>query len=452
MHDLIVIGAGPAGYSAAERAGKAGLSTLLIEKDRLGGVCLNEGCIPSKTLLHSSKLLATARASEKFGVSAAGVSFNLATVMARKQKIVDSMRNGISFTLKKNNVETLTGEAMILGRTSGVFTVAAGGDATYETKRLLICTGSTAVLPPIPGIDRPIVNTNREMLAVSSIPSRLVVIGAGAIGLEFATFFAEAGSTVSVIEMLPNIGGMLDKDIGSGLRRELEKKGIRFFMESKATEIGERTVTFTCDGKTQTLDAEIVLASVGRKPVVSGFGIESIGVACERGSITTDVRGRTNVDGVWAAGDVNGVSMLAHTAYREAQACINDMLGRDDAVNYRAIPSVIYTHPEAASVGLTKEEAAAQGYEAVEIRLPMTFNGRYTAETEGERGIIKAVTDTKSGLLLGMHMLGGHCSEMIFGAAAMIEQNLTADDVSKFVFPHPTVSEIIKDVLAQAPL
>ena len=370
--------------------------------------------------------------------------------MARKQKIVDSMRNGISFTLKKNNVQTLTGEAMIQGKANGVFTVSTGDAATHEAKRLLICTGSEAVLPPVPGIDRPIVHTNREILSVSSIPSQLVVIGAGAIGLEFATFFAEAGSTVSVLEMLPNIGGTLDKDIASGLKRELEKKGIRFFLQSKATEIGEGTITFECDGKSQTLYAEIVLASVGRRPVVSGFGLESIAVACSgRGAITTDPRGRTNVEGVWAAGDVNGVSMLAHTAYREAQACINDMLGKDDAVNYRAIPSVIYTHPEVASVGLTKDEATARGHEAIETRLPMTFNGRYCAETEGERGIIKAVADVKSGQVLGVHMLGGHCSEMIFGAAAMIEQNLTVEDVSKFVFPHPTVSEIIKDVLAQ---
>jgi dihydrolipoamide dehydrogenase len=450
MLDLIIIGAGPAGYSAAERAGRAGLETLLIEKGRLGGVCLNEGCIPSKTLLHSSKLFAAATTWEKFGVSATGVRFDLATVMARKQKIVDGMRNGISFTLKKNKVQTITGEAMILGKSNGVFTVSTGDGATYEARRLLVCTGSEAVVPPVPGIDRPIVHTNREILSVSSIPSQLVVIGAGAIGLELATFFAEAGSTVSVLEILPNIGGTLDKDIASGLKRELEKKGIRFFLQSKATEIGEGTITFECDGKSQTLDAEIVLASVGRRPVVSGFGLESIEVACSgRGAITTDVRGRTNVEGVWAAGDVNGVSMLAHTAYREAQVCINDMFGKQDAVNYRAIPSVIYTHPEVASVGLTKEEAAAQGIEAVEARLPMTFNGRYCAETEGERGIIKAVVDVKSGQVLGVHMLGGHCSEMIFGAAEMIERNLTVDDVSKFVFPHPTVSEIIKDVLTQ---
>ena len=189
--------------------------------------------------------------------------------------------------------------------------------------------------------------------------------------------------------MLPTIGGALDKDIGTGLKRELEKKGIRFFMQSIATAIGDRSLMFETSGQSQTLESDIVLVSVGRKPVVSGIGLESLQVACDKGAIRTDARGRTSVEGVWAAGDVNGVSMLAHTAYREAQACINDMLGINDAVNYRAIPSVIYTHPEAASVGLTKDEAATQGHDAVETRLPMTFNGRYTAETENERGIIK---------------------------------------------------------------
>jgi dihydrolipoamide dehydrogenase len=293
------------------------------------------------------------------------------------------------------------------------------------------------------------VHTNREILEVSSVPSRLAVIGAGAIGLEFATFFADAGSEVSVIEMLPQIGGAIDKDIGAGLKRELEKKGVRFFMQAKATAIVDRAITFECEGTSRTLEADILLMSVGRKPVVSGFGLESLQVACDKGAVLTDERGRTSVEGVWAAGDVNGVSMLAHTAYREAQACVNDMLGKNDAVNYRAIPSVIYTHPEAAAVGLTKADAEAHGYEAVETRLPMTFNARYCAETEGEHGIIKAVIDTKTRRLLGLHMLGGDCSEMIFGAAAMIERGMTIDDVSTIVFPHPTVSEIIKDVMLQ---
>jgi len=446
MYDLIIIGAGPAGYSAAELAGKAGLSVLLAEKGRIGGVCLNEGCIPSKTILHSSKLFAAAKSSEKFGVRAADVSFDLTTVMARKQKIIDAMGNGIAFTLKKNNVVTIAGEAVIRGRTGIAFTVAVG-DTAFETERLLICTGSEAVTPPVPGISQSFVYTNKEILSVSTIPSQLVVIGAGAIGLELATFFAEAGSDVCVVEMLPHICGALDKDIGTGLRRELEKKGIRFFLQSKVTAIGDHTITFDCNGKSETLNANVVLASIGRKPVISGFGLETIDVACDKGAIRTDTRGRTNVKGVWAAGDVNGNSMLAHTAYREARACVNDMLGKDDTVNYRAIPSVVYTHPEVATVGLTKEEAASLGVEVIETRLPMTFNGRYCAETDGERGVVKAVIDAKSKVILGIHMLGGHCSEMIFGAAAMIEKNLVVDDISNIVFPHPTVSEIIKDAI-----
>jgi dihydrolipoamide dehydrogenase len=449
MHDLIVVGAGPAGYSAAEFAGKSGLSVVLAEKGRIGGVCLNEGCIPSKTILHSSNLFASAKSSEKFGVTVPDVRFDLATVMARKQKIIDAMANGIAFTLKKNNVATISGEATVRGKTSGGFAVAIGG-ADFEAKRLLICTGSESVVPPIPGIKQAFVLTNKEILSVSSLPSKLVVIGAGAIGLELATFFAEAGCEVSVVEMLPHVGGVLDKDIGMGLKRELEKKGIRFFLQSRVTAIGDHTVAFDSGAAPQTVEAEIVLASVGRKPVVSGLGLETLNVALEKGALKTDARGRTNVDGVWAAGDVNGASMLAHTAYREAQACINDMLGKEDAVNYRAIPSVVYTHPEVATAGLTKEEAASMGIEVVETRLPMTYNGRYCTETDGERGIVKAVIDAKSRAILGIHMLGGHCSEMIFGAAAMIERNMVVDDVSQIVFPHPTVSEIIKDVIMLA--
>jgi dihydrolipoamide dehydrogenase len=270
MHDLLIIGAGPAGYYAAEMAGKAGLSTLLIEKSRIGGVCLNEGCIPSKTLLYSSKLFAAAKSSEKFGVRAVDVNFDLATVMARKEKIVETMRAGIAFTLKKNKVEAVTGTAMIRGKNNNAFVVAVG-DTQYESGRLLICTGAEAMMPKVFGIDNPMVYTNKEILSVSSIPSRLVVIGAGAIGLELATFFAEVGSEVCVIEMLPHIGGTLDKDIGTALKRELEKKGIRFFLQSKVTAIGDHSVTFDSEGNLQTLSADIVLASVGRTGYI-GFG------------------------------------------------------------------------------------------------------------------------------------------------------------------------------------
>jgi dihydrolipoamide dehydrogenase len=448
MYDLIVIGGGPAGYYAAEKAGKAGLSTLLVEKSHVGGVCLNEGCVPSKTLLHSSGLFAAASSSEKFGVTSAGVSFNLATVMARKQKIVESLRNGIAFTLKICNVETCAGTAVIKGKASGGFKVAAL-EKEFEAKRLLVCTGSEAIRLDLPGMEQEFVMTSREILSVASIPPALAVIGAGVIGLEFATFFAEAGSRVVVIEMLPQIGGAIDKDISKALQRELEKKGIVFHLQAKVVAAGDHAVSFESGGKTQTLASDIALVSVGRRPVVMGIGLETLGVAVEKGAITTDEKGRTNVSGVWAAGDVNGKSMLAHTAYREAQVCIDDMLGRVARVNYRAIPSVIYTHPEAACVGLTKEEALAQGFEAVEAKLPMGYNSRFNAETDNGRGMAKAVIDAKTRKLLGVHMAGDHCSEMIFGAAAFIQCGMTVDDISQLVFPHPTISEMIKDTILQ---
>jgi len=448
MFNLLVIGGGPAGHAAAEHAGKAGLSTLLIEKGLLGGVCLNEGCIPSKTLLHCVKLFSAAKSSAAFGVTVDGASFDLATVMARKQKTVETLRSGIAFTLSKSKVETCAGCARIVGGTEGGFRVEAAGKV-WEAQRLLVCTGSEAARLPVPGSQQDFVMTNREILSVYSIPSTIAVVGGGAIGLEFASFFAEAGSRVTVIEILPSIGGRLDKDIAAALKRELEKKGITFCLQSKVSAIGDHTVAFESDGKNREIPADIVLMSVGRKPVVAGFGLETLGVHLEKGAIRTDERGRTSVPGVWAAGDVNGVSMLAHTAFREAKVCVHDMLGTADSVNYRAIPSVIYTHPEAASVGLTKDDAAALGLRPVEARLPLTYNGRYLAETDGERGTIRVVADAESRKVLGVHMLGGNCSEIIWGAAAVIERGLTVDDLSDVVFPHPTLSEIIGDAAAQ---
>jgi dihydrolipoamide dehydrogenase len=450
MYDLIIIGGGPAGYVAAEHAGKSGLSALLIEKGSLGGVCLNEGCVPSKTLLHCVKLFSTAKSSAAFGVASAGVTFDLGTVMARKRKVIETMRNGIASTLAKNKVEIRNGSAAILGKSGDSVRVSAAGKE-YEAKRLLVCTGSEAVRLDIPGANQDFVMTNREILSVSSIPSTIAVIGGGAIGLEFASFFAEAGSRVCVVEILPAIGGRLDRDIAAALKRELEKKGIVFHLQSNVTAVGDHSLTFESEGKSQSIPADIVLMSAGRRPVIGGFCLETLGVKTEKGAITTDRCGRTNVAGVWAAGDVNGASMLAHTAFREAKVCVHDMLGQSDAVNYDAIPSVVYTHPEAASVGLTKDEAAARGFEPVEGRLPLTFNGRYFAETDGERGTIRVVADAKSRKLLGVHMLGGNCSELVWGAAALIEQGLTVDNVSKIVFPHPTVSEIIGDAIAQVP-
>jgi dihydrolipoamide dehydrogenase len=447
MFDLIVIGGGPAGYHGAQRAAQAGLSTLLVEKTFLGGVCLNEGCIPSKTLLHSSKLYSNAKNSFTYGVKASDVVFDVAQVMSRKQKILDMHRRGIANSLKKCGVTVENGGGFILPKTDA-FNVKVG-ENSFQGKRLLICTGSDAIRLPVEGAGQPFVLTNREILSIDSMPQNLVVIGAGAIGLELAVFFAETGSNVTVIELLPDIGGSVDKEIGIVLKRELEKIPIRFLLQTQVTSFGDHAVNWESQAQTGTSATDLALMSVGRRPATQGLGLENIGVSIGNRSIVTDENGRTNVEGVWAAGDVNGRSMLAHTAYREADACIADMVGRPSAVNYDAIAQVMYTHPEVACVGLTEEEAQKRGIEVVVAKLPLSYNGRYGAENEGGRGICKVMVDRRLRQLLGVHIIGGACSEMIFGAALMVERKMPVSEIDAHVFPHPTVSEIIKDALQQ---
>jgi dihydrolipoamide dehydrogenase len=446
MVDLIILGGGPAGYTAAERAGAASLSTVLVEKSRLGGVCLNEGCIPSKTLLYSSKLCSLARASQAYGVRCSGITLDLAALMARKENIVDNLRKGIALTMKKHKVSVESGTGVFLPQEGRSFRVKVG-DKIFEGERVLIGTGSEAVRLDVPGAGQDFVYTSREILSVDHIPKRLVIVGGGAIGLEFAAFFAEAGSLVTVIELLSVIGGSIDAEIGRTLKRELEKKGVQFRLESRVIAIGDHTVTCLQGDQSQTVDADIVLMSVGRRPAIKDMGLEHLGVTVEKGALRTDARGRASIEGVWAAGDVNGVSMLAHTAYREADVCVNDMLGIADRINYDAIPWVIYTHPEVAGVGLTEAEAEKRGIEVASAKLPLSYNGRFLAETDGTRGLCKAVVDKNNRTILGVHMVGGSCSEMIFCAGMMVEKKMTVEEVEKSIFPHPTVSEIIKDTM-----
>jgi len=450
VYDLIVIGGGPAGYLAAERAGHEGLSTLLIEKRFIGGVCLNEGCIPSKALLYSAKVYDYARHGEKYGVVAENVSFDHEKVIERKNKVVKTLVSGIKSKLKKNNVSVVEGLGQITGKNTEGYEVKVNND-TYTSKRLLIATGSMPVIPPIAGVkegmEKGYILTNREILDIKSVPSSLVIVGGGVIGLEMASYFNSAGSKVTIIEMLDHIGGNIDKEIADILMKNYQKKGIEFKLGSKVVEVKDGSVVFETKGERHAVAAEKVLISIGRRPVTEGIGLENIGVELERGCIKVDERGKTNIPEVYAAGDVNGYSMLAHTAYREAEVCINNMMGRKDIMRYNAIPSVIYTNPEVGCVGETEETAKKKGIDYEVANISMRYSGRYVAENEGGDGICKVLIDKKYRKLIGVHMIGSYASEIIYGAGLMIEAEMRVKDIKELVFPHPTVCEVIREAI-----
>ena len=451
MYDIAIIGGGPGGYVAAEKAGKKGLKTILFEKKDLGGVCLNEGCIPTKTLLYSAKLYDQARKSEKYGVSAEGVVLDYKKMTDRKTKVIRKLVAGIGLRMKGAGVEVVKGEARIEGRSAEGLIRIASGEVTYEAKNLLVCTGSETFVPPIPGLeasDPDVVVTNRELLALKEAPTSLIIIGGGVIGMEFASLYNSVGCEVHVVEMMPEILGAMDGEVSAMLRGQYMKKGVHFHLSCRVTRVEGHAVTFTdSEGAEHTLEADKILLSVGRRAVTKGFGLETLGVELERGAIKTDLQMRTNVEGVYAAGDVTGFSMLAHTASREAEVVIHNLCGQDDVMSYDAIPGIVYTNPEVAGVGLTEEQAAKKGIEHTCLKLPMAYSGRFVAENEGGEGLCKIVVDKASGHVLGVHMLGNPCSEIIGSACIAIERGMTAEELERIVLPHPTVTEIIKECL-----
>ncbi len=450
MYDIIVIGGGPGGYLAAERAAHAGLKTLVFEKRAMGGVCLNEGCIPSKALLNSAKTYEHALHSDLYGVKCQNVTIDQEAVIARKNRVVRTLVSGVKAKMKAGGVTVVMEQATITGKTADGFSVRAGGQ-NYTAKKLIIATGSSPVVPPIPGVGenlREFVLTNREILDLTQIPEKLTVIGGGVIGLEMAAYYAAVGAKVTVIEMLDHIAGATDREIGKLLQKELESKGITFLLEHKCLSVAPGSVTAeTPDGRQITVEADKVLLSIGRKANVENLGLETLGVNFDRRGIATDPMCRTNVADVYAVGDVNGHHMLAHTAYREAEVAVNHILGKPDMMRYHANPSVIYTQPELASVGKTEEECREKGVEYEVAKLSMRYSGRFVAENEGADGLCKVIIDKKRRTVLGVHMLGAYTGEIIWGAAAMIEMQMRVADARQIIFPHPTVSEIIRETL-----
>ena len=441
-YDLAIIGGGPAGYTAAERAAQGGLNVVLFEKKTLGGVCLNEGCIPTKTLLYSAKLYQQALSGAKYGIAAEHVAFDYAKICARKTKVVRKLAAGIRAKLQQ--VTVVQGEASVKNADE-IVEIDCGGQL-YEAERLLICSGSETALPPIKGIELGHFWTSREALQATEVPESIAIVGGGVIGMEFAGLFSAFGSKVTIVEMAPEILPGIDAEIAALLRAEYEKRGVAFHLGARVLELQPQMVKFADENGENELAAQQILLCVGRRPNVQNLGLEPLCLERFRNGLKVDEQMRTSHPRIYAAGDVTGFSMLAHTAVREAEVAVNHILGIPDAMTYDAVPGVVYTNPEVAGVGVT--EAALQSAGAVYSvkKLPMTYSGRFVAENEGGNGLCKLIFDAEN-RLKGAHLIGNPASELVATAALAIEQKLTVDVLAKLIFPHPSVGEILKETL-----
>ena len=451
-HQVLIIGGGPAGYTAAESAGKAGLDVVLFEKNNVGGVCLNEGCIPTKTLLYSAKTYDNARHASKYAVTIPEVSYDLPKIIARKSKVVRKLVLGVKAKLTTNHVTIVTGEAQIVDN----HTVRCG-EETYEGEYIFVCTGSDTFIPPIDGVKDVTYWTHKEALDNKEVPASLAIIGGGVIGMEFASFFNSLGVKVTIVEMLDEILGGMDKELSAMLRADYAKRGIEFLLGTKVVGVGQDEegihVKWEKGEESGCVTAEKLLMSVGRRPVTKGYGLENLTMnKTERGSIIVNDEMETSLPNVYVCGDLTGFSMLAHTASREAEVAVHSILhklgkaDKADKMSYRAVPGVVYTNPEIAGVGQTEESLQKNGIHYEVVKIPMAFSGRFVAENEGVNGVCKLLLSDKR-TILGAHILGNPASEIITLAGMAIELELPADEWRKIIFPHPSVSEIFKEAL-----
>ena len=444
---LAIIGGGPAGYTAAEKASKAGKEVVLFEQNAVGGTCLNVGCIPTKSLLYSAKQYYNATHAQKYGVTAENVTFDFAAMQKRKTIVVRKLVAGIKQRLNNEHCTLVSGFAKIKDErrtANGEWLIECNGE-TYEAENLMICTGSTNFVPPIPGIkENPAVWDSTDALAATELPKSIIIVGGGVIGMEFATLYHELGIPVTVIEALPTILPNLDPEVVSVLAEKYKKAGINILTETRVESIDGGKVT----ANGEVYEAERILVSVGRRANLNG--LEALkDIELNRGAIVIDDFCKTNLPNVYACGDVTGKIMLAHVAARQAEVAVGRMLKQIplQRIAYNAIPSVVYTNPEIASVGITEAQAAELNIETEVRRLPMTFSGRFMAENEGETGLCKVIIEAKKKSVLGVHMIGNPCSEFVAAASFAVRMGYTTAEFEQVVFPHPTVSEILHEIL-----
>lgn len=448
--DIIVLGGGPGGYLAAERAGAAGKKVVLIEKNALGGTCLNEGCIPSKALLNSAKIFQHAKEGAVFGVLTEDIKLDTEQVINHKNQVVNALVSGVCAMMDANGVHVVSEFGYVEGKTEEGFVVKAGAE-TYSADTLILASGSVPVIPPIPGLKEGVADgtvwTNREALDATKLPEKLVVIGGGVIGLEMASYYAMSGVNVTIVEMMDKIAGPMEREVSDILLRAYRRKGVKFKLGCKVTGVTPEGVLYEKNGEEKLEEADQILCAIGRRPYTENMGLENLGLEMNRSAVVTDDHLRTNVDGVYAVGDINGKVMLAHTAYREAEVAVNNILGKEDRMDYSTIPSVIYTDPEVAGVGESEESAEKKGMKVRSVSLSMNYSGRYLAEVQQGDGICKLIVNEEDNTVVGVHMIGSYASEIILAAELMITSHKTVPELQKLVFPHPTVGEIIRETL-----
>ena len=451
MYDVIIIGGGPGGYLAAERLAQRKKQVLLIEKQYLGGTCLNVGCIPTKTLLNSAKHYLHAQEAPQFGVHADNIRFDMGEMAAWKKKTVETLCSGVASLMKRLKVDVVMGTGELVA--AGKVKIAETGEV-HEAKAVIIAAGSVPAMPPIPGTkDNKKLLDSTALLELTQVPENLCVIGGGVIGIEFASLFGTLGSKVTVIEMMDEIIPPMDKELAPLLRKHL--KNTEFRLGCRVEKLDGGTVFYkTKEGKDESVKADIVLMAVGRKCQTESWNGKAAGIDITSKGVAVDERMRTNVSGVWAIGDVNGKSMLAHSAYRMAEVAVNDICSvldgtpSRDRMRYDAVPWVVYSIPEASGCGITEQEARSKNIGVKTATVPMIVSGRFVAENGVKAaGTVKVIADEKNGRILGVHILGSYASEMIWGASALIENEMRVEDVKQLIFPHPTVCEAIREAV-----
>jgi dihydrolipoamide dehydrogenase len=437
--DLIIIGSGPGGYEAAPYAASKGLSVTIFEDNEPGGTCLNVGCIPTKTLCHAADVIYDIKGSDAYGITNAQYEFDLQKLMSRKNEVVNQLRSGIEGLLSSPNITYVRAKATI----KDAHTVTANGEE-YTAKNIIIATGSTAAMPPIKGIDLPNVVSSTEMLSLESVPKRLCIIGAGVIGMELASAFSAFGSDVTIVEFLKECLPPVDADIAKRLRKQMERRGIKFFLQSKVTEITPDGVIFEAKGKENKVEADTVLVATGRKPNFGGIELERLGINFDRHGISVDDNYETSVSGIYAIGDVNGRMMLAHAATFQGFHTVNHIIGNEDNIHPDIMPSAIFTNPEVASVGLTEDKCKDSNIDYKSHKSLYRANGKALSMGETD-GIVKLMTDADNHII-GCHIMGPHAADLVQEVTVLMNAGLKLDDLHQIVHIHPTLGEILMNV------